>query len=196
MLVARDRGQDIVKVSVDVDGKRIQDSLDGVAMPLDPGPHTIRLTLAGRPPIEQTFVAREGDKSRQLVVDFGAGPAAEAPAAPPNAPPPDGAAPSSFHVPAAAWVLGGITVVAAGSFAVLGTMGKSDLDHLRDTCGVTHSCAQSDVDAIHSKMLVADISLYTGIAALAAATVITIAANHRPSPATTGLRGPSLVLTF
>ncbi len=195
MIVARDHGQDVVKVAVEVDGKRVQESLDGVAMPLDPGPHVLRFTMAGRVPAEQTVVVREGDKARPLVVEFGVASATEAPAEGPLAPRPEEAPASSFHVPVVAWVLGGVTVAAAGSFAAFGSMGKSDLSHLRSTCGVTMSCAQSDVDAAHTKMLVADVSLYTGIATLAAATVITILANRHPSSPPSALAEP-LTLRF
>ena len=195
MIVARDRGQDVAKVAVDVDGKRVQESLNGVGIPVDPGPHVLRFTMAGRAPVEQTVVAREGDKDWQVFVEFGVD-ATEGPATAPLAPAPDVAPPSAFHVPVAAWVLGGVTVAAAGSFAAFGLMGKSDLSHLRDTCGVTHSCAQSDVDSAHTKMLIADISLYTGIATLATATILTVLANRHPSAPTTGLRGPALSVSF
>jgi hypothetical protein len=196
IIVARERGQDVVQVAVDVDGKRVQESLDGAAMPLDPGPHTLRFTSAGRAPIEQTVVAREGDKARQLVVEFRGAASNDATPFAPLAPPPDVARPSSFQIPVAAWIFGGVTVAAAGSFTAFGLMGKSDLSHLRDTCGVTHSCAQADVDSAHTKLLVADISLYTGIAALAAATMILVIENRHPSSSSTGLGGPAIAVSF
>ena len=112
--------------------------------------------------------------------------AAAGPRAAPLAPLPTSAEPvdaRGFHVPVAGWILGGVTVAAATSFAVFGVMGKGELSDLRSGCGATASCAQSDVDSAHTKLLVADISLYTGIAALAGGVVVTILANRHPAPA-------------
>jgi hypothetical protein len=191
ILVAKDNGQDVVKVGVDVDGARVFEELNGSPMTLDPGKHSIRFTVADRPPIEEIVIVREGDHGRPIVVEVGIKP----PSIGPPPPPPEV---RPFRVPAPAWLLGGITVAAAGTFAVLGITGKNDLDHLHEICGVKVVCKQSDVDPVHNKLLAADIALYTGIASLAGAVIVTIVANKKSSspPPVAGFSAPSLALRF
>jgi hypothetical protein len=191
ILVAKDNGQDVVKVGVDVDGTRVFEELNGSPMTLDPGKHSFRFTVADRPAVEEVVIVREGDRGRAIVVEVGVKPPSLGPAMP-------AAEVRPFHVPAPAWLLGGLTVAAGGTFAVLGITGKSDLSHLRDTCATTvKGCKQTQVDAVHNKLLGADIALYTGIATLAAATIITIVANKKSSspPPIAGLSTP-LALRF
>ena len=58
-------------------------------------------------------------------------------------------------------------VLALGSFAIFGLIGKSDVDDLESCRG---HCAESDVDHARTKLIVADISLGVGIVALGVAT--------------------------
>jgi serine/threonine protein kinase len=67
-----------------------------------------------------------------------------------------------------AFIVGGIGVVALGSFAVFGLGGKSDVSTLEKEC--KPNCAQSDVDSARTKLIIADISLGVGVVALGVAT--------------------------
>jgi len=71
-------GNDVPGVRVTVDGKPIEER-EGVAIALDPGPHSFLFEAAGRPSAERTFVLREGEKDRRERIIVGrAEPAAEA----------------------------------------------------------------------------------------------------------------------
>src|SRR6185295_14465035 len=63
------------------------------------------------------------------------------------------------------WVLGGVAVVALGSFAFFGTRALSKKDDIESTCASAHSCSQSQKDGLFTSALVADISL--GVALIA-----------------------------
>jgi hypothetical protein len=67
---------------------------------------------------------------------------------------------------AAAAVLGGIAVTGGAVFAYLAATAKSDADHLRATCAP--GCNPADVDAIRTRLIVANVSLGVGIASAAA----------------------------
>jgi hypothetical protein len=56
-----------------------------------------------------------------------------------------------------------------------------DADHLRSTC--VPACQPSDVDAVHTKLVIADVALGVGIVSAVAATWIGIHALASPPPA-------------
>ena len=171
VLSAQDEGKhDLFEVEVSLDGAPLKNPLDGKAIPVDPGPHTLRFEARGRPPVEERVLVREGEKRRTVTVQLPTGPASPgsgAGSAEPSAPP---ASPS--RVPVASIVLGGVGVAALGSFAAFGILGKNQLATLHETCGVTHTCAEADVDAARTKLIVADVSLGVSVVALGVATVL------------------------
>jgi hypothetical protein len=65
-----DAGNDVVAVHVSVDGKPVLDKLDGSALALDPGAHTVVFEMAGKPPIEKKILASVGEKNRSVAVTF------------------------------------------------------------------------------------------------------------------------------
>jgi hypothetical protein len=87
-------GRDLTAIEIKVDGVRLVDHLDGTALPVDPGPHAFTFVAADQPPIERTFVLREGEKGRHEAVAFAttppspasAGAAAPSPEAAPGGP--------------------------------------------------------------------------------------------------------------
>jgi hypothetical protein len=64
-------GKDLVDVTVSLDGKPLQARLDGKAIQVDPGVHIFRFELDGESPLEERVVLNEGDKGRNVVVQFG-----------------------------------------------------------------------------------------------------------------------------
>lgn len=141
------RGEDVIDVRVTVDGSPVTDRLDGSAIPVDPGPHSFRFEGSGYAPVEQQATIREGEKSRLLTVVF------------PNAP--------SGPIPTGFWIFGGVGVLGGAGFAVLAALGEHDISNLRSTCAP--SCAASSVDSARTKIIVANVSLGVGIAAVAVA---------------------------
>ena len=68
---ARDAaGNDLVAVRVSVDGVLLSESMDGKAVPIDPGPHSIRFEHQGDAAIDESVVIREAEKRRSIVVTF------------------------------------------------------------------------------------------------------------------------------
>ncbi|MFS8069891.1 MAG: hypothetical protein ACMG6S_26295 [Byssovorax sp.] len=167
VLSAQDEGKhDLFDVDVSLDGVALQNPLDGKAIPVDPGPHTLRFEARGRPPVEERVLVREGEKRRAVSVHLPASPGSGAGSAEP------GATTAAPRVPMASIVLGGVGVAALGSFAAFGILGKNQLATLRETCGTTRTCAEADVDAARVKLIVADVSLGVAVASLGVATVL------------------------
>jgi len=169
--------EDLAEVTVYIDGEKVLDALDGKAIQLDPGNHIIKYEHGDLPPIEQSVLIRVGEKNRALTASFAK-------------PKGDGEAPDqpggSRPVPAMTWVLGGLGLVALGSFSYFGLTGKSDADKLQDC---KPYCAEADVDSARQKLLIADVSLGVGLVSLGAATYLFLT---RPSASeeapTTGFR--------
>lgn len=156
-------GRDLTDVRVTVDDSPVADKLDGRPVEIDPGEHKVRYESGGKR-VDDTIVVRQGEKNRQLVVDFGA--AKEAPPSPA----------SHRHVPTGTWILGGVAAVALVSFGAFAIAGKS-----KEGCAPT--CSRSDVDTLRRDYLVADISLGVGVVAAAAAVWIYFAKGSTPEPA-------------
>lgn len=167
------RGRDLVDVKVTVDGKLAAQTLDGKALPLDPGVHTFRYEHEGAPAVEEQVVVKQGEKNRVVTVTF----------ATPGGPKDEtkdqsGAAGNhgSRGAPVGAYVIGGLGIVALGAALVFDLKANSDARDLRDTCAP--SCKQDDVDAVQTKYVIAGVALGVGIVAVGIATVMLIA---RPS---------------
>ena len=159
VLAAKDGVKDLSDVKVSVDGVHVTDKLDGKPMQMDLGKHTFKFDYAGQTKEEEVIVGA-GQKNRNESVTFG-------PATPPVAvvrTPPKS---EGSLVPAL--IVGGIGVVALGSFAIFGLGGKGDVDDLQACKG---HCAETDVDKARTKLYIADISLGVGIIALGVATYL------------------------
>lgn len=167
---ARDeaRGADRRDVSVSIDGKLVLDSLDGKAMPLDPGQYRLTFAAPGVEPITRDIVLRTGEKYRQISVVF---PAPEVAVQPVPVAPPAPVVEKSRGVPLMSYVLGGIGVVGLAGFGTLRLMGSSDYDTLRKS-GCAPTCDESEVSSIRTKYVLSNIALGVGAAAVAGAVVV------------------------
>jgi hypothetical protein len=155
---ARDsKGADVFDVKVSMDGSPIQEKLDGKPVLVDSGEHTFRFESKDGSVKEEKVLLRAAEKARPIIATFGTG------GTPPPPPPPGGG--EGSIVPAI--VVGGIGVIALGSFAIFGIGGKNDVDDLQK-CKPT--CPEKDVDSARTKLIIADISLGVGIVALGVAT--------------------------
>lgn len=108
---------------VSLDGQPWLQELDGEAKAIDPGPHTLRISIEGADPQEQTVQIREGEKNRRLTVSFQRAAAPGPSAAPPAAPHGHGAPPSGEAAPSRSpgpWIIGGIGLAGLVVGGVLG----------------------------------------------------------------------------
>jgi len=172
---AKEGTKDLSDVKVYVDGAAVTERLDGKPVQMDLGKHTVKFEYQGQTKEEDVIIGA-GQKNRNVTVTFG-GAAAAGPAGPAPA---DGGGGSL--VPAI--IVGGVGVLALGSFAIFGLGGKSDVSDLEKTC--KPRCAQSDVDAAKTKLLIADISLGVGIVALGVATYLVLTRPKIEPNVTTG----------
>lgn len=172
VLAAKDEsGHDVTSVRVEVDGKLVQERLDGRALPVDPGTRVIRWLGSGGQVIEREVLIREAEKRRLIEVQFVdqrrhpfTQPVIVEPA-PVEARAPVQDEEVSRPIPTEAWVLGGIGAVGLAGFGYFGWRSWWEADDLQDSCAP--NCDESDVDAARTKALIADISL--GVAVIGAA---------------------------
>lgn len=68
---AKNGRQDTTAVTIAMDGESIAKQADGKAVSVDPGEHSFTFELAGFPPQTQKLVVREGEKNRNVLVQFG-----------------------------------------------------------------------------------------------------------------------------
>jgi hypothetical protein len=73
ILAAKDlAGNDLADVNVTMDGAPLAKTLDGRPLTIDPGEHKFHFTYGKAPPLDKTFVVREGQRERResVVIDF------------------------------------------------------------------------------------------------------------------------------
>jgi hypothetical protein len=174
--VKDEKGEDATAVRVTVDGEPFLTELDGSSVSIDPGKHVFQFEIDGAPPVKKEIEVRQAEKDRAINVSFAPRAAEAAPAVSPYGDVPkdeEKKEPVSTTGKAGplrpyAFVAGGVGVAGVAGFIILGAMGRSKQSDLDASCGPTHSCNQSDVDAIKTKYLLADVSLGLGIAGLGA----------------------------
>lgn len=165
-----ENGADVSDVKVFSDGALLLDHLDGRAVAMDPGSHSLLFSRQNES-VEQKIVVREGEHDR--VVTVHAPKKILAPAPEPT---------SSSGVSPAVWVLGGAGVVALGAAVAFWVSGRDARSDLYDTCGLTGSCSNEDVDAAKRKLVIGDVLAGVGIAAIGAAVVIAIVVHPDTAP--------------
>jgi hypothetical protein len=195
---ARDPAGTDVAVTMTVDG-RPTEGLQGAAIALDPGEHTFVFTAAGQPPVEKSFILREGEKDRRESIVIGTAPAVPVGAAPPPgagsgtpgpAPPPATAGTSWSGQRTIALVAGGVGLAGIGVGSVFGLMSRSSWSSSQSECPSSSNCPQhaqavSDHDAASTRAVISTIAFAAGGVALAAGAVLWFTA-----PRTTSETGP------
>ncbi len=150
----RDGSVDLDVARVRVDGTVFVDRLDGIARPLDPGPHEVEVEVADGRRLRTRLVVREGEKQRVVVFAL---PARGAPAPPSPAERPG--------VTPWVWVSGALAAAGLAGFAVFGIDALSGLADLKHGCGATRSCTDEQIDANRRLFWIADASLAVGLVA-------------------------------
>jgi hypothetical protein len=85
VLTAKDgAGRDLVDVKVVADGQPLVSRLEGVALPMNPGPHVLHFETAGGVTLDQQVLVREGVKNQTVAVVLGTEAPATAGAAAPE----------------------------------------------------------------------------------------------------------------
>ncbi|MCW5835343.1 MAG: hypothetical protein KIS78_23280 [Labilithrix sp.] len=163
---ARDNnGVDVLDVQVSMDGALIQERLDGKPVLVDSGEHTFRFESKDGGVKEERVLVRAAEKARPLIATF------PSPVVPEKDKDKDkgadtGVPPAESGSLVPTLIVGGIGVVALGSFAFFGISGKNAVDDLQE-CKPT--CSEDKVDSARTKLIIADISLGVGVVALGVA---------------------------
>ncbi|HMA91658.1 MAG TPA: hypothetical protein VKP30_03185 [Polyangiaceae bacterium] len=189
VLAAKKGGRELEAVRVLYDGKPLVQVLDGKAVPVDPGPHTLTFESPGVEPIQMKLVFREGEKNRLITAQIeeasaSAGPSplvAESPAMQPATDKPGSWLPYGF---------GGLGVLGIAGFAVLGMIGNSELKERERSCAPT--CTDSDVNSVKTKYYLADASLGVGVVSLGVAGYLLLTAPQSTQRHASFLPGSSL----
>jgi hypothetical protein len=177
--------QELIDVSMWIDGVQEFSRIDGLAHPVNPGVHQFHFEATGLLPVDQQIVVREGEVRRLLTVQF------------PRKPVP---MPSTVTVarPATSilpYVLSGVGIAALGSFTYFGLSGRADASDLESSCGVDKSCSDSQVDPVRRKLLLADVSLGVSLVSLGVAAYLFVSHHRSTSNETTSLQasaGPGM----
>ena len=151
VLVATDsRGHEVPLVNAAIDASWSLNHDFGMAIELDPGSHEIVLQASDGRAAQKTFLLRAGEHLRRVAVEFS-----------------DRAAPSEQPKPARSsvlpYVLGGVGLVALGSFVGFALDGKAQEHHL-DDC--KPNCTREGVDRMRRSYLIADVSLAVALVAV------------------------------
>jgi hypothetical protein len=160
-------GKDVVEVRVSIDGEVVTDTLDGKAVVLDPGKHTIRFERPGEKPISQGILVREGEKARVVSASWAK---PDTTSETKTVVVTEAARPVSSNPKTAAWIFTGVGVVGLATFGTLALLASNRRQELRDQC--YGHCNESDIDDVKRRFLFADVALGVGIVSLGVATAL------------------------
>jgi len=169
VLVAKSGATELEDVHVSFDGAPLRDRIDGKAVTVDPGRHVLRFEATARPPVEVEVIIHEGDKNRVVEANFPSD--QPKPVAPPTA---EQAPTSRAHSRALPYALLGVGALGVASFTTFALLGNADKRELEQRC--SPECPESEVDAVHTKYVIADVSLAIGTVAIGAASYLLLTA--------------------
>jgi hypothetical protein len=194
-------GADLTAVKVEVDDRPFADTLDGAALPVDPGQHVFTFKVANQPPVTRTLVLTEGEKGRRERVVLG-GSGASAPAQLPAAPADSGlplpqveTAPSEHKggmgtQKVLGVVAAGVGVAGIAVGAVFGAQAFSEKNQQVSDCGSPTTCtpagrsrAMDDRSTGLTDSTIADAGFIAGGALLLGGVVLFLAGGSSPRPA-------------
>jgi len=205
VIAAQDEsGNDLSAVKVTADGKPFADSLDGPAIPIDPGAHDLQFESAGKQPVSRHIIVREGDKGRREQVLFKAavaGAVAATPAPATTTPPPTTTTaeppPEADHGSNGSTqrILGiavaGVGVVGVAVGAIFGVSASSSWSNSKNECNATtcadHAKAVSDHDSAVSSGTISTIGFIAGGVFVAGGAVLYFTAPKASSSPTVGI---------
>lgn len=140
VIAAKDpKGADLVKVRVRLDQTTIAEQLDGKAIPVPTGSHTLHAEHEGFAPVDVPVLIREGEKARSVEVRFGAAAAAGSSA------PADHAEASGGHS-IFPWIVAGVGGATLATGLVIATVGVTGIP---DQCNfLKQSCEPKTPDDV------------------------------------------------
>jgi len=160
---AKDRdGKDLFDVKISFDGKPLVERLDGKAVEVDPGEHTLLFEAPGLPPHEEKILIREGEKARVVVATL----------AKKEAPPKPKPKASGRQLTTTTLIVGGVGAAALAGAGVVGFVALGKRSSLYDSCGKAGTCSQDEVDSVYRLYDVSYVMAGVGGALLATSAVL------------------------
>jgi len=145
---------------VSIDGGQETDA-DGTPIALDPGAHRYRVLLGDAHASEGDLQLRLDEPTRRLEVSLHTATAAGHP------------------IPTLSWVLGGVGVAGVAGFVGLGLSSRALEQDLERSCSPL--CADSQIERVQQRALLANVSLGIGLTSLAAAAVVYFLSAPEPA---------------
>ncbi|MBL8918489.1 MAG: hypothetical protein JNJ54_06480 [Myxococcaceae bacterium] len=153
-------GSSLTDVTVELDGVVVTKKLDGKAVDVNPGPHTVVIRAAGYSEVTTRVVALEGDRTRKVA----------AVVAKPGATPGPFDAPVATHrpVPLITWITGGVALATLATASIIAGVGLSERTRL-ESCSPT--CPVERAASVARLLALAD-GLFIGSALMAGLAVV------------------------
>jgi hypothetical protein len=182
-------GNDVTDVAVRMEDQQLASSLNGLAIPVDPGEHTLVFERAGLPPVSQTVTLREGEKFRPIDVQLEPNTAS-------SSGDETGGGQGGSWLDGQRWAIGGtligVGVVSLGAFTALGLKARSDEKELKDA-NCKPNCSEAAVESIRTRYVLSNVALGVGVLALGSATWVLVSGPSKPSTPVSDLAGLSIV---
>jgi hypothetical protein len=209
-------GADLIDVRVSVDGQLLVDHLDGKPVNVDPGAHVFTFEVAGKPPITERLLVREGETTRRERVVVGTAAAASAPVppkpvtapaptppptesvvVPPATPPPESSGPGAQKI--VGLTMAGVGLVGLGVGTAFGLMASSAWSNAKSACGGNVSqCTNVPTGTNYHGTTETDGAVSTvgfivgGLLVAGGAVLFLTGGHHEGSPATGVVVAPSV----
>lgn len=176
-------GNDVTDVAVALGDEPLVSSLDGMAIPVDPGPHRFVFRRPGYDPVTQTLTIQRGEKFRSIDVQFGASPSA--------ATSPEVASEDAPSESSARWVASA-SLIGVGTAGLVGFtwVGLNARSREKDLQACKPECSEGSVSGVRQRYVMANVAGAVGVLALGAATYLLLTApssNDVAEPADEGL---------
>ena len=172
-------GAEVAEGRVLMNGEPFQRAGDGHATPVDPGMHRFTWVRDEGSSVEEQVVVREGERNKVVelhapVVTVGHSPPSTTTGARARGPLP--------------FIVGGAGLALAAAGGIFWGIGLHDCSTLGATCASAHTCAQSDVEASHTKLVIGDVLLGVGVIAIVGAVYLFVTQGNDSPPLTTSSR--------
>jgi hypothetical protein len=157
--VVDEQGTPLGGATVVVDGKDVLSSA-GRTLELDPGTHSVEVSVQGYEPGDKTFELSSGEK--EVPIEMALVPK-------PNEPPPP--PPPPIKQPPPLWPSYALGAVGVAGFATLGVLGSQarSADRDLDSCAPSKTCDADEVSTIKTQYTIANAGLGVGIAGVVGA---------------------------